>query len=48
MKYLFLFSQMFLLTGLPNLGTQIRCAQNRYTAGQTDLKYSCFVIVFVT
>ena len=25
--------------GLPNLGAQIRCAQNWYTAVQTDLKY---------
>ena len=25
--------------GLPNLGTQIRGAQNRYTAVQIDLKY---------
>ena len=25
--------------GIPNLGTQIRCAQNRYTAFQSDLKY---------
>ena len=24
---------------LPNLGAQIRCAQNRYIAVQTDLKY---------
>ena len=25
--------------GLPDLGALIRCAQNRYTAVQTDLKY---------
>ena len=24
---------------LPNLGDQIRCAQNRYAAVQTDIKY---------
>ena len=29
--------------GLPNLGTQIRCAQSRYTAVQTDLKYPPWV-----
>ena len=32
-KYLFTFP------GLPNLGAKIRCAQNRYTAVQTDPKY---------
>ena len=30
---------IFFPTGSPNLGAQIRCAQNRYTALQTDLKY---------
>ena len=25
--------------GLPNLGVQIRCAQNTYTTGQMVLKY---------
>ena len=29
--------------GLPNLCAQIRCAQNRYTAFQTDLKYPLFI-----
>ena len=28
--------------GLPNLGAQIRCAQNWYSAVQTDLKYPLF------
>ena len=34
----FLFRRSF-FPGLPNLGSQIRCAQNRYTAVQIDLKY---------
>ena len=37
-KYLYLLSQFF-SPDLPNLGAQIRCDQNRYTAVQTDLKY---------
>ena len=28
--------------GLPNLGAQIRCPQNRYNTVQTDLKYPLF------
>ena len=32
------FHKIFFL-GLPNLGTQIRCAQNWYTAVQGDLTY---------
>ena len=32
-------SQEFLFPGLPNLGSQIRFAQNRYTTDQIDLKY---------
>ena len=39
MQYLFLLSQKAFFPGLPNLGAQIRCAHNRYTAVQTDLKY---------
>ena len=34
--------------GLPNLGSHIRCAQNQYTAVQTDLKYPLnFIIALV-
>ena len=40
MKYLCLLSQKKFSPGLTNLGAQIRCAQNRYIAAQTDLKYS--------
>ena len=40
MKYLYLFSQKKFSPGLPNLGAQIKCAQNRYTAVQTNLKYT--------
>ena len=40
MKYLCLLSENFFFPGLPNLGTQIICAQNQYTAVQTDLKYT--------
>ena len=39
MKYLCLLLQKKYSSGLPNLGTQIRCAQNRYISAQTDLKY---------
>ena len=40
MKYLCLLSQKRnVFPGLPDLGTQIRWAQNWYTAVQTDLKY---------
>ena len=35
-----LLSQKKFILGLPYLGAQIRCAQNRYTAVQTALKYS--------
>ena len=35
----FYFHKIFFLI-LPNLGTQIRCVQNHYTAVQMDLKYS--------
>ena len=31
--------QGFFSSGLPNLGSQITCAQNWYTAVQIDLKY---------
>ena len=34
----FTFTKIF-SPGLPNLGTQIRSSQNRYTTVQTDLKY---------
>ena len=34
-----LLSQNKFFPGLPNLGAQIRCAQDRYTAVKTDLKY---------
>ena len=37
-KYLCLLSQKF-FPGLPNLGSQNRCALNQYTTVQTDLKY---------
>ena len=37
MKYLCLLLQKKYSSGLPNLGTQIRCAQNRYISAQTDL-----------
>ena len=36
--YLCLLPQTF-FSGLPNLGAKIRCAQNRYIAVQTELKY---------
>ena len=35
---MFSFTQKF-FPGLANLGAQIRCAQNLYTALQMDLKY---------
>ena len=35
---MFTFQETFFL-GLPNLGAQIRCAQNHYTADQIELKY---------
>ena len=38
-KYLLTFTNFSL--GLPNMGAQIRCVQNRYIAVQTDLKYPC-------
>ena len=38
-KYLCLLSQTFFFQDLPNLGTQIRCAQNQYAAFQMGLKY---------
>ena len=38
MKYLCLLSQIF-RPGSPNLGVQIRCLRNRYTAVQAGLKY---------
>ena len=51
-KYLCLFSQKKIFPGLRNLGAQIRCVQNRYTAVQTEhnLKfYICLpgVVVFL-
>ena len=43
-KYLHKISMLIFIRiffpGLPNLGAQIRCAQNRYTTVQMDLKYS--------
>ena len=39
MKYLCLLSQKKYFPGLPNLGTQISCVENRYTTAQKDLKY---------
>ena len=42
-KYLHKISMLIFIRiffpGLPNLGAQIRCAQNRYTTVQMDLKY---------
>ena len=35
---MFTFTKVF-FPGLPNLGAQIRCTQNRYIAVQKDLKY---------
>ena len=35
----FTFTKHFFFPGLPNLGAQIRCAQNWYPAVQTHLKY---------
>ena len=43
-KYLCVFSQNIFSPGLPNLGAQIRCAQNRYTAAQIDLKYAFYCV----
>ena len=37
--YLYFLNEELNLVFLPNLGAQIRCAQNRYTALQTDVKY---------
>ena len=49
-KYVFTFIKNFSL-GLSYLGTQIRCAKNRYTVVQAGLKYplifcktSCFIL----
>ena len=36
---MFTFTIKSYFPGLPNLGAQIGCAQNQYTAVQTDLKY---------
>ena len=36
---MFTFTIKSYFPGLPNLGAQIRCAQNQYTAFQTDLKH---------
>ena len=44
-KYLCLLSQIS-APGLPDLGAQIRHAQNQYTAVQTDLKYPLQGTVF--
>ena len=33
------FTKKNFLSGLPNLGAQISCAQSRYTTVQIDLKY---------
>ena len=38
-EILCLLSQKFFPPGLPNLGAQIKCVQNRYNAVQTDLNY---------
>ena len=36
---MFIFQNKKKIPDLPYLGAQIRCAQNRYTAVQTELKY---------
>ena len=42
-KYLLVFTfTSFFSPSLPNLAPQLRCAQNRYTAVQMDLKYPVF------
>ena len=38
-----LFLSHIFFPGVTNLDLQIRCAQNRYTAVQTDLKYPLII-----
>ena len=43
-KYLNEISHKKISSGLPVLGTQIRCAQNWYTAVQMDIKYPMYIM----